>query len=205
MRSAPHLVAIALAASAPALGAPPIAPQAQAAAAAGRTSVPTGFVSMQVAAVVPHDEGNTLLLVDGKAERVLPIGIGNAEALSIHLRLQGEKFARPLTHDLLDQLVSRLGGRVAKVHIEQLKDGVFHGRVFLNSPSGEIAVDARPSDACALALGSEAPIFVSASVLTEAGFDAQALLEGHDGKGGEAPASPPGPSTTPAADGTLAL
>ncbi len=195
-------LSLALTLAAPALAAPVGSGAAHVATDSGHAVAPLGFVSMEVAAVVPHDDGNTLLLVDGKAERVLPIGIGNSEALAIHLRLQGEKFDRPLTHDLLDQLVRRLGGRVAKVQIDRLTDGVFHGRVFLTSASGEIAVDARPSDACALALGNRAPIYVSSTVLSEAGLLAETLLEG------AAPGpdtGPPGPSTSPAADGTLAL
>lgn len=202
MRPVVLLATLALVASAPSLGAPPIGPPTtQAATGSASGIVPLGFVAMEVAAVVPHGDSNTLLLIDGKAERVLPIGIGNAEALSIHLRLSGEKFERPLTHDLLDQLVTRLGGRVAKIHIDRLKDGVFHGRVFLSAPSGEIIVDARPSDACALALGSHAPIYVASPVLTEAGFLAESLLGGAEDR--EPPAK--GPSTSPSADGTLAL
>jgi bifunctional DNase/RNase len=195
MRQSSSIVALTLALSSGSLAAPTHA-------ATGPRVAPAGFVLMEVAAVVPHDDGNTLLLIDSKAEHVLPIGIGNSEALSIHLRLQGEKFDRPLTHDLLDQLVARLGGKVAKVHIERLKDGVFHGRVFVTSPGGDIAVDARASDACALALGSQAPIYVSRSVVTEAGFLAEALLQGAPSPKKRAPTAP---STVPASDGTLAL
>jgi len=101
--------------------------------------------------------------------RLLPIWIGEAEAYAISLRLSRQHPPRPMTHDLLEDIVGRLNATVVKIQVEELKNSVFLGRIFLRRGDETFELDARPSDSIALALGAGAPIFVSAEVMESAG------------------------------------
>jgi bifunctional DNase/RNase len=131
---------------------------------------PEGFVEIFVVGVIPGDDGNTVILTDAMRERFVPMGIGNTEALSIHTRLERRRFARPLTHDLFDSVLRELGGKLVKVQIDDLRDDIFLGTVFVQRKGRVLRFDARPSDAIALALGSKVPIFMKATVLDKASF-----------------------------------
>ena len=109
-----------------------------------------------------------LLLKEVGQGRILPIWIGQPEASSIAMRLQGVTPERPLTHDLLGNVIAELGARLDRVTIGSLRDETFHARLLLVSPDARHEVDARPSDAIALALRLEVPIFASAEVLDRA-------------------------------------
>ena len=119
--------------------------------------------------VLEQDEGAAVLLVDPSGTMVLPIFVGGTEALTIKLRLDGEHYPRPLTHDLLLSLVKELGGRAVKVQVDELRGDTFLGSVFVETGGRVLQLDARPSDAIAMALGSRVPIFVSRSVMLAAG------------------------------------
>ena len=137
----------------------------------GRPAAPSGYVEMTVDAVYNAGEGGkAVTLVDLERRTLLPIFIGGTEALSIQLRHEHQKYQRPLTHDLLDSVVRELKGEIVKVHVNELKDNVYLGAVFVRDGSRVAEIDARPSDAIALALGSEVPIFVAQKVLTAAGM-----------------------------------
>ena len=125
---------------------------------------PKGFTEMTVAGVLPHDDGNTVILADGPHEVFLPIGIGDSAALAIYLRLEHKRFPRPLTHDLVDQIMRQLGGRLIKVQIEALRDDTFHGTLYMRVKNEIVHIDARASDALALALGNRVPIFVKDAI-----------------------------------------
>ena len=84
-------------------------------------------------------------------------------------------FSRPLTHDLVDTLLGKFGGKVEKVHVESVEEGVFKGRVFIRAQGELLTLDARPSDCIALALGNRAPIFVADAVLKEAALTEEDL------------------------------
>ena len=140
-------------------------PKARAADDAGK---PRGFVEMFVAGIVPTPGGQSLILVCPDEQVMLPLGIGSSEALSIHGRLERHPFPRPLTHDLLDHIVAGLGGTIVKVQIDDMRGEVFVGTVFVKANDRVFSVDARPSDAVALAIGSRAPIFVARPVLDRA-------------------------------------
>jgi uncharacterized protein len=131
-------------------------------------AAPTGFTEMKVAGVIPHDDGNTVILADVPHELFLPIGVGDSAALAIYLRLEHKRFPRPLTHDLVDQIMRHLGGKLLKVQIETLSDDTFHGTLYLRVKSEIVQIDARASDALALALGNRVPIYVGNTVLKEA-------------------------------------
>lgn len=138
-------------------------------------TVPGGFLLAQAEAVVPTAEGDALLLSDPTRTRMVPVMIGAAEANAISMRLRGERFSRPLTHDLLDTVIAELGGTVVMVQVDKLRSGVFVGSIFLWDGSAMHRIDARTSDAVAVAIGQGVPIYVSTGVFDEAGIDASGL------------------------------
>ena len=107
-----------------------------------------------------------LILRETAGQRRIPIIIGGFEAQAIALEMEGIKPPRPLTHDLIKTLVETLGGSVTEVSIHELRDGTFFASVRMNDEE----IDARPSDAIALAIRFGVPIWVSESVMGEAGF-----------------------------------
>ena len=99
--------------------------------------------------------------------RLLPIVIGIFEAEAIRIKVKGMQMARPLTHDLLKDAIEQLGARVERIVIDNLEKGTFFAKLVLRTIAGEeVQVDARPSDAIALALRAKAPIFVEEGVLS---------------------------------------
>lgn len=111
-----------------------------------------------------------LLLKESFGNRRLPIIIGSFEAQSIALELEGIKPPRPLTHDLLKQTIDNLGGTVIEIIIDELKENTFYAKIILEVSSLTNEIDSRPSDAIALAVRTEAPIYVSEQVMKSAAF-----------------------------------
>ncbi len=111
---------------------------------------------------------HVLLLKEVALGRILPIWIGPWEASAIAMRLQGVAPERPLTHDLLGAVIGTLGARLERVVIVSLADETFHARLVLATPDAQVEVDARPSDAIALAVRLDAPIYAAAVVLDRA-------------------------------------
>jgi bifunctional DNase/RNase len=120
-----------------------------------------------------------LILKEVNGARRLPIIIGAFEAQSIALEMEGIKPPRPLTHDLMKNLIDLLGGELVDVYISELREGTFFARLNLDTQE----IDSRPSDAIALAVRYGAPIFVSEKVMAEASF----LSEGEEGEKGIPP------------------
>jgi uncharacterized protein len=106
-----------------------------------------------------------VILQEQQGERVLPIWIGPAEASAIAMELAGVKFSRPLTHDLLKQIIVGLGADLRKVIITQVKDNTYYAELHIYRGDSVIHVDARPSDSIAVALRLKAPIFTSETLL----------------------------------------
>ena len=106
--------------------------------------------------------------VDGKKR--LPIIIGAFEAQAIALEIEGIKPPRPLTHDLLKQLTDSLGGTVLEIVIDELRDNTFYAKIILEVSGFSQEIDARPSDAIALAVRAQAPIYVYDTVMEAAAF-----------------------------------
>jgi uncharacterized protein len=131
---------------------------------------PPGFVQVRVGGVTPTSQGSAVLLVDDERRRALVVFIGETEALSIQLRLQGTRYKRPLTHDLVDNMLDHLGARVQSVRVDRLDDDIFYGVVVLRNGNKIHEFDSRTSDGIALALGSDAPLFVASDVLDRAGI-----------------------------------
>lgn len=110
-----------------------------------------------------------VILREKDAERFLPIWIGPAEADAIAVRLQEVSVARPLTHDLLTNLVEQLGGIIRSVVVNDLANDTFFARIHIEQNGQNLEIDSRPSDAIALAVRARVPIYVEESVLDRAG------------------------------------
>ncbi len=119
-----------------------------------------------------------VILKEKTADRYLPIWIGPAEADAIAIKLQGVNVPRPLTHDLLRSVIGNLGAKVNFIVVNDLKNDTFFAKIVLNVDGGEMEVDSRPSDALALAVRVEVPIYVDEGVLDKAGI----LLDKETGK-----------------------
>ena len=103
--------------------------------------------------------------------RLLPIWIGHPEATAILLALEGAEPSRPLTHDLMRNMLETLGTSVERVEITRVEEGTFFAMLVLNDSERSIAVDARPSDSIALAIRMGAPLFVAEEVLDSASVE----------------------------------
>jgi bifunctional DNase/RNase len=109
-----------------------------------------------------------VILKDLESDRYLPIWIGPCEAESITIELQGVAVARPLTHDLLKTVVINLGGKVSQVVVNDLRNDTFYARILLSVNGRQMEIDARPSDAIALAVRARVPIYVAEAVMDAA-------------------------------------
>ncbi len=106
-----------------------------------------------------------VILQEKDGERVLPIWIGPAEASAIAMELAGVKFARPLTHDLVKQIIVGLGGDLRRVLITQVKENTYYAELHIHREDHVVQIDARPSDSIAVALRLKAPIFTNDDLL----------------------------------------
>ncbi len=130
-----------------------------------------------------------LILKEVDGARRLPIIIGAWEAQCIALELEGIRPPRPLTHDLMKSIIDALGGTVTEVYINDLREGTFYAKILIEGIGGEI--DARPSDAIAVAVRYGAKIFIDESVMREASFLQEGEGEGEEGvQGIERPEEP---------------
>jgi len=111
-----------------------------------------------------------ILLKENNGNRRLPIIIGAFEAQAIALEIEGIKPPRPLTHDLLKNVIDNLGGTIIEVIIDELRENTFYAKIIIEVSALTNEIDARPSDAIALAVRSQAPIFVAESVMDTAAF-----------------------------------
>ncbi len=118
--------------------------------------------------------------------RFLPIFIGPCEAEAITLGLQGTEVARPMTHDLLKGVIEQMGGTVEHIVISELKNDTFFAQIVVDLRGEPVAVDARPSDAIALGVRLDVPIFVDDSVMEQAGQEPSTELE-DDAEEGDSP------------------
>ena len=128
------------------------------------------LVEMQIESVRVHMLSNrhVVILKDPAGDRYLPIWIGAWEASAIAMRLQGLQAERPLTHDLFAAALERLGVHVQRVVISELADETYHAQIHLERDGFQVEVDARPSDALALAVRAEVQIFADEEVLAQA-------------------------------------
>ena len=139
------------------------------------------MVEVDVAFISFDQHVNTPIVVlkdkTAEAKRMLVIWIGPSEAGAIQSKITGEEAVRPMTHDLMKNLIENLQGEVASVCVHAVEDGTYFGQVTLHADGQTIDIDARPSDAIALALRFEAPIYVAEEVIEEHGLSEDDLKE----------------------------
>ncbi len=112
-----------------------------------------------------------VLLKTAEGSRYLPIWIGHPEAAAILMRLQGASTPRPMTHDLVTEMLAQLDAEVVRVTVTELKDNTFFASITVSQNGSEVEIDSRPSDAIALAVRAEAPIFVADQVIDESAIE----------------------------------
>jgi len=164
----------------------------------GKGEIPCDrLMEMEVRDVVPLHSASThaVVLVAKETGAVLPIFVDESSAVAIALRLAHQPSPHPLAQDLLDQAVEKLGGKVTEVRIDDVREDVFHGRVFITQGAKKLELDARPSDSIAMALTQGVKIFASQKVLAQAGITRKEIdqlrehgaPEGGPGVGGSGP------------------
>ncbi len=115
-------------------------------------------------------EQHVVILKERAGTRVIPIWIGRDVAEAIALELQRAQIGRPMTHDLLRSVIRELGGEIGRVVVNDLRDQTFYAEIEIVVDSRSVNVDSRPSDAIALAVRAQAPIFVEDHVMDQAGL-----------------------------------
>ena len=113
-----------------------------------------------------------VLLKTAEGNRFLPIWIGHPEAAAILMKLQGASTPRPMTHDLVTDMLGQLDAQVSRICVTELRENTFHATIFLQQDGGpELEIDSRPSDAIALAVRADAPIFAEDRVIEESAIE----------------------------------
>jgi hypothetical protein len=120
----------------------------------------------------PTSNSPVILLKDRNSSKAMPIWIGEAEAMSIALELQGYSFPRPLSHDLMKQLIEVLGGTLERVVISNLKESTYYATLYVRTPDNAVKeIDARPSDSIALALRTRSPVYIADEVFEQSAIE----------------------------------
>ena len=124
-------------------------------------------VEMELSRIIIQENSQEqfIFLKERDGERSFPIVIGTAEALAIDYRLKGLEFPRPMTHDLVQNVIEGLGGSLEKVVISELREHTFFAKLIVSREGESIEIDSRPSDAIALCVVHNTPIFADSSVL----------------------------------------
>ncbi len=126
--------------------------------------------------LVPSGGGAcAIMLREADGQRVLPVLIGLMEAQAIAVRLNKMSMPRPLTHDLTQGIMAELKAKVVRVSVDKVRDGTFYATMEVVHASGAFKIDARPSDAIAMAVRFDAPIFVASSVMNRAAASPEEL------------------------------
>jgi bifunctional DNase/RNase len=112
-----------------------------------------------------------VLLKTAEGNKFLPIWIGHPEAAAILMKLQGANTPRPMTHDLLTEILGQLNARIVQIAVTELRENTFYALITLTINGSEVEIDSRPSDAIALAVRAGAPIFAADSVIEESAIE----------------------------------
>jgi uncharacterized protein len=125
------------------------------------------MLQMKVSGIAldPFTNSPIVILKDSMNEKTLPIWIGFMEASSIAMELEKTPRIRPITHDLVKNLLEKLQYNVTKIEVTDLRDDTFYARIYLQKEDEEYSLDSRPSDAIAIALRTDSPIFVNEEVI----------------------------------------
>ena len=124
----------------------------------------------------PLTNSPIVVLQDASSDTLLPIWVGIFEANAIALQIEKVDTPRPMTHDLIKGLLNHLEVKVTKIVVTELKDNTFYALIFLNAGGKVITVDSRPSDAIALALRTDSPIYVTDDVLSKSASNSATSL-----------------------------
>jgi len=124
-------------------------------------------VEVELSRIIINETSDQQIIVlkERNGERSFPVIIGIVEIFAIDRRLKGIQSPRPMTHDLIDNVIDGLGVKVDKIVISDLRNHTFYAKIYLSSDGRIVEVDSRPSDAIALGVGSNAPIYVAEHVL----------------------------------------
>lgn len=125
------------------------------------------LLEVQVVGVGQDLRGNEFVLLRDRYERQLPIWIGRCEAWAIYMRMEQHEVPRPMTHDLLLNVIRRMGGEVQQLLIDDLWQNTFYAKICVAKNGEILEIDCRPSDGIAVAIRAEAPIMVADSVMEE--------------------------------------
>ena len=117
-----------------------------------------------------------VLLKTADGNKFLPIWIGHPEAAAILMKLQSQASPRPMTHDLMSELLEQLEAQIVRITVTELRENTFYAQITVQQDGREIEIDSRPSDAIALAIRAEAPIFAADRVIEESAIE----FEGDD-------------------------
>lgn len=131
----------------------------------------------------PFTNAPIIILKDMEEKHALPVWIGVLEASAIAAELEKVKFSRPMTHDLMTEMLKTLDIAVTKIEVNDLRDNVYYAKIHMTSNKNNFSIDARPSDAIALALRMSSPIFVDTKVLDKS---KDIEIKGVSGKAGRA-------------------
>jgi bifunctional DNase/RNase len=123
------------------------------------------------------NQSYVLVLQEKDGTRTLPIWIGQVEAHSIVVHMHGVKHERPFTHDLCKSLIQQMGGKLRRVQITRVENSTYYGELHIERGGAVVQVDSRPSDAIAIAIRVNAPIFAADALLVESGEDDDTLSE----------------------------
>ncbi len=123
-------------------------------------------VEVELSRIIINETSDQQIIVlkERHGQRSFPIVIGIVEIFAIDRRLKGIKPPRPMTHDLLDDIITNLGARIEKIVINDLRNHTFYAKIYLSSNGQTVKIDSRPSDAIALGVASNAPIYVAEHV-----------------------------------------
>jgi bifunctional DNase/RNase len=112
-----------------------------------------------------------VLLKTAEGNRFLPIWIGHPEAAAILMKLQNAATPRPMTHDLVTEILGQLNAEVVRITVTELRENTFFAQITVQQDGSEVEIDSRPSDAIALAIRSDAPIYAAESVIEESAIE----------------------------------
>lgn len=135
------------------------------------------LVKAEIWTIARTEQGNAVLIRPLGADIAVPIFIGQLETQSILIGFGDVAMPRPLTHDLMLSLLAKLGSDLLRVEIHDLRDGTFFARLVLDFNDAELVVDARPSDALALAVRQKCPVYIAERIVDEAGVAVNLIVD----------------------------
>lgn len=124
-------------------------------------------IELKIYSIASSLTESIIFLDEAHGIRILPIWIGPAEAQAIAIKMSGYPSPRPMTHDLIFSMLTSLGAKIKKVLLSDIEDNTYYAKIYISSPSGELEIDSRPSDAIALAVRFGCPIMVREEIFSK--------------------------------------